>query len=132
MLTLIFGIGVFAVSLIFRLAHKLRLTIPLLYFLAVPTVLRNWYAVHTALAAWILYALLALAALSWVVTLLRVIRDAKEDRSPSGYAPPEPTARASSARRGCGNQMPISSCTSRSLILMQPTSTDIWNTSSPI
>ena len=86
MLTLILGIGVFAVSLIFRLAHKLRLTIPLLYFLAVPTVLRNWYAVHTALAAWILYALLALAALSWVVTLLRVIRDAKEDRSADAAA----------------------------------------------
>ena len=81
MLTLIFGLGVFAVSLIFRLAHKLRLTIPLLYFLAAPTLLRNWYMAHPTLAAWILYALLALVAISWVYSLVRVLREALGDRA---------------------------------------------------
>ena len=81
MLTLIFGLGMFAVSLVFRLAHRLRLTVPLLYYLAAPTLLRSWYLAHTALAAWILYALLALVAVSWGISLFRVISDAREDRA---------------------------------------------------
>ena len=64
MLTLVFGLGIFVLSLALRLTHKLRLTLPLLYAAAVPTLLRSWYLAHTALAFGILYALLAAVALS--------------------------------------------------------------------
>lgn len=41
--------GILLVCL-FWAARKLRLTIPLLYALAVPTVFRPWYLAHTPLA----------------------------------------------------------------------------------
>ena len=86
MLTLILGIGVFAASLALRLAHRLRLTLPLLYAAVVPTLLRSWYLVHTALAMGVFYAALALVAVSWLVTLVRIALDAIETRTADSIA----------------------------------------------
>ena len=86
MLTLILGIGVFAASLALRLAHRLRLTLPLLYAAAVPTLLRSWYLAHTALAMGVLYASLALVAVSWLVSLARIALDAIETRTADSAA----------------------------------------------
>ena len=55
---------------IVRLAQALRLSVPLLYGALVITVFRPWYLTHTALAV-----LLGLVALSWVVSLIRVVRE---------------------------------------------------------
>lgn len=86
MLTLIVSIGILAFSLLFRLAHRLRLTLPLLYLLTVPTLLRGWYLAHTALAVGIFYAMIALVALSWLVTLVRIALDAIETRAADSIA----------------------------------------------
>ena len=56
-------------SLIFRLAGKLRLALPLLYFLLTATVLNPWAAAHETLAFTILYGLLALSIISWLFSL---------------------------------------------------------------
>lgn len=79
MLYLIFGVGVALLPLLLRLAVRLRLTVPLLYAVIVPTLFRGWYLSHTALAEGIWFGLLALAALSWAVTLIRRVWDLAED-----------------------------------------------------
>ena len=81
MVTLVLALGMFALTLVLRLAHKLRLTIPFLYLLIVPTLLKSWYLAHTALAKGIFCALLALAAISWLISLGRIVSDALEARA---------------------------------------------------
>ena len=61
---------------IVRLAQALLLSVPLLYGALVITVFRPWYLTHTALADGIFFVLVGLVALSWVVSLIRVVREA--------------------------------------------------------
>ena len=75
----IFGFGLMLLPILFRLALKLRLGIPMLYALLMLTAFHGWYQAHTALADGIFFALVGLAALSWVVTLLRRLWDLLED-----------------------------------------------------
>lgn len=56
-------------SVVFKLAGKLRLTLPLIYFLLICTVLNPWAAAHERLALGILAILLLLSVLSWVHSL---------------------------------------------------------------
>ena len=86
MLTLIISFGILSLSLLLRLAHKLRLTLPLLYALIVPTIFRRWYLTHPALAAYLFCALLAAIAVSWLVSLWRVVSDAIEERTANSAA----------------------------------------------
>ena len=85
MMFMILGIGLFLLPILFRLALKLRLGIPMLYALLALTVFHSWYQAHTALADGIFFALIGLAALSWVVTLLRrlwgILEDWREERA---------------------------------------------------
>ena len=67
-------LGMMLLGGIVRLAQALRLSVPLLYGSLVITVFRPWYLAHTALADGISLVLVGLAALSWVVTLMRVVR----------------------------------------------------------
>ena len=57
--TVFISLGISAVllilSLLFRLAGKFRLTLPLLYFLLTATVLNPWAAAHETLAFAILF-----------------------------------------------------------------------------
>ena len=75
----IFGFGLMLLPILFRLALKLRLGIPMLYAVLMLTVFHGWYQAHTALADGIFFAMAGLAALSWVVTLLRRLWDLLED-----------------------------------------------------
>ena len=75
----IFGFGLVLLPILFRLALKLRLGIPMLYAVLVLTAFHNWYQAHTVLADNIFFALVGLVALSWVVTLLRHIYDLLAD-----------------------------------------------------
>jgi len=75
MALVILGIGFAFLPLLLRLAQKLRLGIPLLYSVLMLTVFHGWYQAHTALADGILFALVGLAALSWVVTAGRKLWD---------------------------------------------------------
>ena len=79
MMFMILGIGLFLLPILFRLALKLRLGIPMLYAVLMLTIFHGWYQAHTALADGIFFALVGIAALSWVVTLLRRLWDLLED-----------------------------------------------------
>ena len=85
MMFMILGIGLFLLPILFRLALKLRLGIPMLYTLLMLTVFHGWYQAHTALADGIFFALVGLAVLSWMVTLLRrlwdLLADWREERA---------------------------------------------------
>ena len=71
MMFMILGIGLFLLPILLRLAIKLRLGIPMLYAVLMLTAFHGWYQAHAALADGIFFAMVGLAALSWVVTLLR-------------------------------------------------------------
>ena len=86
MLTLIMSFGILSLSLLLRLAHKLRLTLPLLYVLIVPTIFKKWYLTHPALAVYLFCALLAAIAVSWLISLWRIVSDAIEDRTANSAA----------------------------------------------
>lgn len=77
--TIFISIGISVVllflSLIFRLAGKLRLTLPLIYLILTATVLNPWAAAHETLAFAILYGLLAIAAISWLFSFKNAIRN---------------------------------------------------------
>ena len=81
----IFGFGLVLLPILFRLALKLRLGIPMLYAILMLTASHGWYQAHTALADGIFFALVGLAALSWVVTLFRrlwnLLEDWREERA---------------------------------------------------
>lgn len=79
MMFMIFGIGLFLLPILLRLAIKLRLGIPMLYAVLMLTAFHGWYQAHTALADGIFFALVGLAALSWVVTLLRRLWELLDD-----------------------------------------------------
>ena len=85
MMFLMLGAVLFLLPILFRLALKLRLGIPMLYAVLMLTVFLNWYRANTALADGIFFGLIALAALSWVVTLLRrlwdLLGDWREERA---------------------------------------------------
>ena len=85
MMFMILGVGLFLLPILFRLAVKLRLGIPMFYAVLMLTVFHGWYQAHIALADSIFFALVGLAALSWVVTLLRrlwnLLGDWREERA---------------------------------------------------
>ena len=75
MMYAVLSLGLALLGGIVRLAQVLRLSVPLLYGALVITVFRPWYLAHIALADGIYFALVGLAALSWVVTLIRAVRE---------------------------------------------------------
>ena len=75
MMYAVLSLGLALLGGVIRLAQVLRLSVPLLYGALVITVFRTWYLVHTALADGIFLVLVGLAVLSWVVTLVRVVRE---------------------------------------------------------
>ena len=75
MMYAVLSLGLALLVGIIYLAQTLRLSVPLLYGALVITVFRTWYLVHTALADGIFLVLVGLAALSWVVTLIRAVRE---------------------------------------------------------
>lgn len=68
-------IVLFVISILFKVAGKLRLTIPLIYFLLTATFLNKWAAANEQIAFLILYALLALSVLSWLASLKKTLRE---------------------------------------------------------
>ena len=69
MISLVVTVALFLISLMFRIAARLNLTLPLLYVLAVSTILNSWTASHEKLAFSILYLLTAFSVLSWISAL---------------------------------------------------------------
>ena len=67
-----FGI-VTIVSVILRISSALGLSIPLAYGIIAPTLFYDWFHANQPLAEGIGYALLGLAVLDWVISLIRRI-----------------------------------------------------------
>ena len=67
----------FFIGLAFRLAAMTRLGIPLLYTIVLAFIFPSWAHEHQELSMWILYGLLALVAISWIVSLVKKIRQHK-------------------------------------------------------
>lgn len=62
------------ILLLIRYAGELRRTTPLWYVFLVPTVFHKWYNANPFLAGTLWFGMLALVALSWMVTLTKRIR----------------------------------------------------------
>lgn len=81
----IFFAGIALLPLLFRLALKLRLGIPMLYAVLALTLFHDWTRANPALADGVLFALVGLVILSWVVTGARKLYDfidqCREDRA---------------------------------------------------
>lgn len=75
MFLLIVTIFLLGGTILFRIAGILRLTIPLLYALIIPTIFHEWYYANYVLANGIWYAMLVLVAVSWVVSIVRRVRE---------------------------------------------------------
>ena len=83
---MVLGFGFALLPLLLCLALKLRLGIPLLYSLLMLTIFHSWYQAHAALADGILFAMVGIAALSWVVTLARRLWELLEDLRAEWFA----------------------------------------------
>jgi hypothetical protein len=78
-----FGVsaGLFVLSIIFKVAGKARLTLPVLYILAaaVSTLFTDWTTKHETLVFIGLYILIGLVAFSWIVSLVKSVRFKKQE-----------------------------------------------------
>lgn len=77
--TALFSLGLtvllMILSLLFKIAGKLGLALPLIYFLLVSTILNPWAARHESLAFAILFLLIALSVIRWMFALKDVISE---------------------------------------------------------
>lgn len=69
-------------SLVLRLAGKLRLTWPVLYVLAasVSTLFTNWVTEHETLVMVGLGIMVLMALISWLVSLMKLIREKRSEQ----------------------------------------------------
>ena len=77
---ILLSIAMLIISIIFKLAAVFRLTIPLLYVVAMNTFWRSWYQVHQSLGDIIFFVLLGLVVLSWIISLVRKIQSIFQKR----------------------------------------------------
>lgn len=61
--------GMMLLSILFKLAGKIRLTLPLLYLLLTTTVLNKWASSHETFAFIILFILVGLSVFRWIRSL---------------------------------------------------------------
>ena len=73
---ILLSIAMLIISIIF----KFRLTIPLLYVIAMNTFWRSWYQAHQSLGDIIFFVLLGLVVLSWIISLVRKIQSIFQKR----------------------------------------------------
>ena len=74
MLTACLSMMLHLLLLLIRIAMKLRLSIPLVYLVAMLTVFQPWYRVHTALVDGIFLLMLGCVMLSWIIAFVRFVR----------------------------------------------------------
>jgi len=70
-------------SLIFKVGAKLRLTLPILYFLAavVSTFFTDWTTQNEQSVLYGLYILIGLVALSWIYSFIKTIKNKSDERT---------------------------------------------------
>ena len=81
-LSISFSVIIFTFSLIFKVAGKLRLTLPLIYFLAatISTFYTDWTTKNESKVLLGLYILRGLVALSWMYSLIKKIKSKRSNR----------------------------------------------------
>ncbi|MHB1314598.1 MAG: hypothetical protein ACYCX2_03840 [Christensenellales bacterium] len=67
-------------SFVFKVAGKLRLTVPILCFLLFSTVLSKWASENETLVFIILLSLLGLTVISWIISLGKAIRRRRDEK----------------------------------------------------
>lgn len=72
-------------SYAFKIAGKARLTIPLVYFLAISTFANKWASQNETLALTILGILVGLCVLSWIYSLYKKIQERQQDSATQDY-----------------------------------------------
>ena len=72
---ILLSIAMLIISIIFKLAAVFRLTIPLLYVIAMNTFWRSWYQAHQSLGD-----IIFLVVLSWIISLVRKIQSIFQKR----------------------------------------------------
>lgn len=77
---ILLSIATLIISIIFKLAAVFRLTIPLLYVVAMNTFWCSWYQAHQSLGDIIFFVLLGLVVLSWIISLVRKIQSIFQKR----------------------------------------------------
>lgn len=75
-------VGMLILSLIFKVAGKLRLGIPLFYLIAIviSTFFTRWTTNHETLVFIGLYILIGFTVLSWIASLIKVIRHKQNEK----------------------------------------------------
>ena len=74
MLTACLSMTLHLLLLLIRITMKLRLSIPLVYLVLMLTAFRPWYRVHATLADGIFLVMLGCVTLSWIISLIRFVR----------------------------------------------------------
>lgn len=79
-ISLCLTIGLFILSLIFKIAGKTKLTIPLVYFLVavISTFFTDWTTRHEKGILIGFFILVFLSVISWIVSLIHHIQDKRE------------------------------------------------------
>lgn len=73
--SLLISIVLFVLSVLFKIAGKLRCSIPLLYFLLICTIFNNWASQHEFLALSILGFMMILVLISWIYSIYQSIME---------------------------------------------------------
>lgn len=82
MVKLLVRLGTLLLSLLFWIAAKLRLTLPLLYILVmgISTIFSDFVRRNEKSVLWGMYFLLGLSILSWLCTLAQTVRERRQTR----------------------------------------------------
>ena len=82
MVKVLIRLGMAVLHVILWIAGKLRLTLPVLYLLisGISTIFSDWVIRHKTLTLWGLYILLGFSALSWLCSLVQLLRRRKQAR----------------------------------------------------
>lgn len=82
MVKLLVRLGMLLLSLLFWIAAKLRLTLPLLYILVmgISTIFSDFVRRNEKSVLWGMYFLLGLSILSWLCTLAQTVRERRQTR----------------------------------------------------
>ncbi len=80
MILIVSCVALFLIGILFRIAGTLRLSVPLLYAFVVAFFFPGWSTRNPELSMGILYGLIGLCVLSWIVSLIRKIREHRAER----------------------------------------------------
>ena len=80
MILIVSCVALFLIGILFRIVGTLRLSVPLLYALVVAFFFPGWSTRNPALSMGIFYGLIGLCVLSWIVSLIRKIREHRAER----------------------------------------------------